>query len=331
MASPIKLVRQFSGSDSQMLEFARVIHTHFTTDIADFTAFDADLDATYAGNFLTAIDNAENFSSDYQLIDALAQLSLDVEAEMTKCRKLYQGMKYFIEKAFPNRPGTWNEFGYNDYDRARKKQSEMIQFMLDLHESATKYATELDSAGFDASKVAEIQTYAQALQNANLAQEQAKGSRANLSEARIILLNSAWGMLQNIRKAAKVIYMDNWGKWQLYLLPWGGANEPPPTQPTEFTGVVGQGLTVVVAIPDLQPSTVLVLANTGPVPLRFCASIVSGADCGSDGVVVDPNDSLSIMFQDLAAQGVTPQYLNVSHTIAGQGSPDGEFEITKVS
>src|SRR5690606_15025936 len=120
-----------------------------------------------------------------------------------------------------NKPGTWNEFGYNDYEKSRQVQSRMIQFMLDLYETATKYSTELVAANFTAPQITQIQTLAQALQTANTVQEQAKGSRSTASNDRVILLNEAWNIAQTVRSAAKVIYMDNWGKWQLYLLSWG--------------------------------------------------------------------------------------------------------------
>lgn len=329
MSTPKSILRNFGASDAQMLEFARLVHTHHTTDLADFTAFDPDFDAPWAASFLTAIEDAENFSSDNQLIDVVAQLTLDVEAKMNECRQLFQGMKFFIEKAFPNKPGTWNEFGYNDYQRSRQVQSRMIQFMLDLHESATKYSVQLNAANFDAPKIAEIQTLAQELQTLNTQQEAAKGGRSTASNDRVILLNHAWTMAQTVRKAAKIIYMNNWGKWQLYLLPWGGEGNP-PQQPEEIVGTVSHGSTVVIAVPDLVATTVLTLANTGVTSLRFCGSEVGGVDCGVDGIVLGSGDSIAVALQDIASVGSNPSFLNVSHTVDGPGSPDGEYSVTKV-
>ncbi len=313
-----------------MFEFSRLVHGYLVTDLADFTAFDPDLDAAWAANYLTTIDNAESFSSDNQLIDVQAQLTLDVEAKMKECRDFFQGMKYFIEKAFPNKPGTWNEFGYNDYQRSRQVQSRMIQFMLDLYESATKYTTQLTAANFDAAKITQIQTLAQELQTLNTQQESAKGGRSTASNDRVILLNQVWEMTQTVRSAAKVMYMNNWGKWQLYLLPWGGEGQP-PIESEEIVGTVAYGNTLNIAVPSLSASSVLTLTNTGPTSLRFCGSEVAGMDCGADGVILIAGDSTAINLQDIAPVGSNPSFLNVSHTVDTPGSPDGEYSVVKVS
>lgn len=330
MSTPNKIFRLYSTFDAQMFEYSRVVHGFLVADLADFTAFDADFDVAWAAAYLTAIENAESFSSDNQLIDVQAQLTLDVEAKMKECRDFFQGMKFFIEKAFPNRPGTWNEFGYNDYQRSRQVQSRMIQFMLELFETATKYTTQLTAVNFDAAKITQIQTLAQELQTLNTQQETAKGGRSSASNERVILLNQVWELTQTVRKAAKVIYMSNWGKWQLYNIPWGGDGQP-PVESEEIVGTVNYGNTVNIAVPSLSASTVLTLTNTGPTSLRFCGSEVAGMDCGADGVILAAGDSNAISLQNIAPIGSNPSFLNVSHTVDAPGSPDGEYSVIKIS
>jgi hypothetical protein len=330
MTTPIQLIRTYNTSDSQMLEFARVVHANYVADLADFTAFDADFDAPVGATLLTAIDAAEDFSSDGQLIDIVAQATLDVEAKMKECRDFFQGMKYFIEKAFPNKPGTWNEFGYNDYQSSRQVQARMIQFMIDLHETATKYATPLQNANMAGAQIAMISTLATQLQTLNTAQEKAKGERSTGTNDRVLLLNDCWAKVQSIRNVAKACYVNNWGKWQLYLLPWGGEGET-PAPPEEITGTVPYDTTVNIPVPSLLPTSVLTITNTGAVDLRFCAGEVSGVDCGITGIVMIPGDSQAVTLQDLAPVGTTPAFLNVSNTVGPPGSPTGEFSVIKVS
>lgn len=330
MSTPLQLLRTYNTTDAQMLSFSRVVHANYTTDLANFTAFDADLDAGVGIDLLTAIDAAEDFSSDAQLIDVVAQATLDLEAKMKECRDFFQGMKYFIEKAFPNKPGTWNEFGYNDYRDSRNVQTRMIQFMFDLHETATKYSNALTGVNLPGVQITLIQTLATQLQTLNTAQEKLKGARFTASNDRVILLNDCWGKVQNIRNAAKTLYANNWGKWQLYLLPWGGEGQP-PTQPEEITGTVPYNETVNIVVPDLLPESVLTLTNIGAVALRFCGGEVSDVDCGVDGVVLNTGDSQAVALQDIAPVGSTPAFLNVSNTVGPVGSPEGEYSVIKVS
>jgi hypothetical protein len=330
MTKPYQVVRLFSTSDAKMLEFARLIHGFFLTDLADFTAFDPDFDPVYAAAFLASIVAAESFSSDDQLIDVMATATVEVEENMKACRDYFQSSKYFIEKAYPKKPTVWNEFGYNDYMESRQVQAKMIQFMLHFHETATKYSAELIAVNFDAAKIAEIKSLADALQAANFVQETIRKERTTKTQNRVTLLNECWENCQTIRKAAKAVYAENWGKWQLYLLPWGGEGEAPaPTE--EITGEVPYGMSVNIPVPDLLPESVLTLTNTGDVILKFYGCENQDDPCGDAGLLMNPDDSQAVTLQDIAPEGIVPAYLNVCNTIAPPGSPDGEYSVIKVS
>jgi len=330
MTRPYQNFRFYGAPDSRMLDFSRSVHGYYVNDLPDFTSFDPDFDSLYGDAFLVAIGNAETYSSDNQLIDVLATATVEVEAKMKDCRDYFQHMKYFIEKAFPGNRTVWNEFGYNDYNRCRKVQVKMIQFMRDLHETATKYATQLATAHFDAPKILQIKTLADALQTANTTQESVRRGRSTGSYERVILLNAVWDICQNIRKAAKVIYANNWGKWQQYLIPWGGEGEVPEEQ-EEYTGSVAYGQTVNVIIAGLTADSVLTCTNTGEVVLKFCGSEFEGTVCNESGLELNPGDSQAVSLQEISPEGSNPLYLSVSNIIAPPGSPDGEYSIIKVS
>jgi len=169
------------------------------------------------------------------------------------------------------------------------------------------------------------------LQNLDTTQEGKKGARKSASNERVILLNACWDYVQNVRFAAKTMYMDNWTKWQLYLVPWGGEGNPPES-PEEIVGTVAPEETVVVVVPGLLPTTVMTLTNIGSIPMRFCGGEFGGVDCGDSGVVINAGDSLGVTLQEIAAPGTTPAFLNVSNTVlTGEGVPVGEFSVVKIS
>jgi hypothetical protein len=323
MSIPIKILRLYSMSDADMLNYARTRHYFFSEDIADFTAFDGALDNDYADDFLAKIENAENFNSDDQMIDIVAQSTLNVHLKMTECRKYYQKMKYFIVEAFPGMTGTWNEFGFNDYAKSRASQTRLIQFMLDLHETAVKYTTELEGVNFDQSRIDEIKTLAVELQTSKTMQGASKGNRSTQTNNRVILLNLAWLSLQRIRRAAKAIYQDNYGKYVLYLLPSEGGSVSPVI---EITGSVSHGQTIQINVPVLTPQTFLAISNIGPVALDFCGGTDIATPCSS-ALTLNPGDSASVSLESITPVGVVPTMLKVSHNIAPPGSPDGEFMV----
>lgn len=213
------LKRKYNVSDLNMLEKNKTMRQHFIDEQAEFSGFDIDFATPFETGWQSAIDAAEAILPDEVIQDQLQQLTADVDATMEAARQKFQSSKYFIEKAFPNRTGVRNEFGYDNYDGIRKSQTGMFQFMQTFFKTATKYATELAAEGYDAAAVTEIETLGNALNDANIAQEKFKGTRVSTTEERIIAHNAAWDIMVQVSKAGKIIFMNNPAKYQLFLLP----------------------------------------------------------------------------------------------------------------
>lgn len=328
MTNPNQITRTYGTDDATLLQFARTTHANVEANLAEFTAFDPQIAAAFLITYLQQIDDIEAFASDNQLIDVQAQHTMDVEAKMKECRDAFQLSKYFIELAFPNRPGTWSEFGYNDYDSARKSHEKMIQFMLVFVNVCIQYQTELSTVGMLPARVGEIQTLTTQLQALNTTQELSKGSRANATNERILMLNALWNNTKRLCNAGKTLYYNNYGKWQLFLLPWldGGGTAPADNN---YFGTIVSGATLNIAIPNLTPNTMLTISNTGGVTLRFCSSTIAGSPCAM-GLELVGGAIQTIKLEDLAAGLPNPTFLNVSHTIAPAGSANGEYSVTVI-
>jgi hypothetical protein len=211
--------RKFNVSDLYMIEAGKTMRTHFVDEQAEFVAFDADFANPFETDWESAIVAAEAILPDEVVKDQLQQLTANVDAAMEASRKKFQSSKYFIEKAFPNSVAVRNEFGFNDYDKARLGQLSMLQFMQTFFKTATKYAAQLAAVGYDAADVAEIDTLSVALNDANIAQEKFKGTRQLTTEDRIIAHNAAWDIMVRVSKAGKIIFMNDPAMYQLFLLP----------------------------------------------------------------------------------------------------------------
>jgi len=129
MGKQDKLRLLYNISDAEMYQDSKTKRGFFIEDKADFIAFDAGFADPFATEWLTEISNAEAMDSDEVLDDQTLQLTTAVEAEMDKCRDKFQDTKYFIEKAFPDNLGVWQELGYDNYEDARRIQLKMVQFM----------------------------------------------------------------------------------------------------------------------------------------------------------------------------------------------------------
>lgn len=211
--------RKYGVSDNYMLEHNRTMLAHFIDEQATFAGFDADFANPFEVNWEGIINAAATQPTDETVKDQLEQLTANVEEAMQKCRDKFQRSKYFVEKAFPDKPAVRNEFGFDDYDAIRKSQTGMLQFMQTFFATATKYAAELDAAGYDAAAVADIDTKRIDLDKANTAQEKFKGTRLVTTEDRIIAMNKAWDTMLQVSKAGKSIFSANQAKYQWFLLP----------------------------------------------------------------------------------------------------------------
>ena len=223
---PEQLSRAFSSiSDSAATEAGQTMHDLMEDDLADFTAFDSDFDAAYLTAFQTAVSAASSHPTDESVVDGIEDLTQTVEEKMALCRTKFQDSKFFIEKAFPGRKGIHKQFGFDDYYSASRAQKPMVDFMDHFHSVANDKAAELAAVGYDAAAIAEIDTLRSALNTANRAQEKAIKNRPVITQERIEKLNAMWTIMQNVSKASKRIYNDNWAKFHQYLLP-GAANNP---------------------------------------------------------------------------------------------------------
>lgn len=217
--TPIILRRNYRITDAEMLERAKTCRLYFEEDKADFTAFAAPFADPYSPDWLALIAVAEAELSDESIVDVQVGLTDVVESFMVDSRKHYQDIKFFIERAYPENLAIQNEFGADDYDTARQSQAKMLGFLKQLHHTAEKYKVDLIAAGYDQPRIDEIATLKDRLDTSNQEQEQYKGNRGVLTQERVDKNNAVWAIFKEVCKAGKRVYVDDYAKYQRYLLP----------------------------------------------------------------------------------------------------------------
>lgn len=219
MSKPKEVARNFHGEDSAMIGLANVIRTFFLEDIAFFVAFNAVFIAPYADNWLAAITAAESFIRDSAVIDQQVQLTNAVKLAMKNCRSGYQQAKFSIEKAFPDNLAVWNEFGFNDYEKVKNRQHRLEEFMQQLYSTANKYKVKLIAVGYTQAMITGLNTLRVDLRTANTAQENFIRNRSVLTRDRIILLNTVYDTMEDVCRVGKLIFANDYAKYQRYVLP----------------------------------------------------------------------------------------------------------------
>lgn len=266
--NPQEVVRAYNGSDTQMTEYARVAYNLMNLDLLKFTTFDSTITAAYATEFLTAVTNAETVVADTAVIDIQVQKTELIQLAMEKAKGKYADVKYFVQKAFPQSLATQNEFGLNDYERARKSSTQMIQFLDEMSKACVKYQPQLIAKGFTEEAIAEILAIRTELLSSNTDQEIFKKQRPKLTEDRITTLNKCYEFVTLINAAAQRVYKHDYAKQKQFVY-----NSSISTSNIfEFNGEVAANSTKNVATLPFSTDNVFTFRNAGLVPLVFCLS-----------------------------------------------------------
>ncbi len=219
------------SSQSDVVSLGRLKQGFLAVDIADFSAFDPSFSATYIANFVSAIDLVEQFPDDETVVDIMTGYTIVRDTTWSECKKTYQRLKFFIEKAFPTNFAIQNEFGFNDYLESSKVVEKMIRFMYKLYQTATKYALELTQANVTATDIAHIKALHDALKDADYKQEEYKNERQKQTQKRGELIDDLYkNYISYVCKAGKLIYTDNPAQYARYLLPVRSASSAPRLQ-----------------------------------------------------------------------------------------------------
>ena len=238
---PEPVIRIYSHlSDDKMLEGAQTMSDLCNADLALFTAFDALFDGTFITNWNAAIQTAYDVANDDEVQNLIVQKTDAVNDAWEACKNKFQDTKYFIEKAYPNKPNKWAEFGFDDYRDMSRTQSKVYQIMDRFHDACETNKVDLIAAGYTQLKIDEITDLANVFLAANRDQELAKAQRLQLTEDRIGIYNAVWEFVRKVNAASKVVFRGDYAKLHQYLMP-GASNQT--TDNFSITGTVTNAAT----------------------------------------------------------------------------------------
>lgn len=212
--------RKFKIADYIMLKEADTFQSLYESDKADFEAYNSVIfHAGFGAAFLALIDSARKFSKDNVVMYTQAEETAEFCAKHKECCKFFQLIKPEIKHIFSDNAAILNQFGFNDYQTARRIKWKMTSFMDLLFETATHYSAELIAGGFAAAKIARIEILANELKEEQMEKDEMKKERPVVTSERITLYNQVWNVMLSINAASKAVYMDNYAKLKQYELP----------------------------------------------------------------------------------------------------------------
>lgn len=220
--------RKFLGPAAAMLEKSRVVRLFFIDDKTAFKDVDNAFSDPYADDWLASIEASELYPTDEVREDEQEQQTLDVLEAMAKGNKVYITAKYYIEKAFGDKPGILKSFGLDDYEEARSNQSLTATFLANLHTKCDNPVNKplLLAQGMTNAQITEIKDIYSAFVTLNETQNKTIAATPLATQERNTQYNATFEFWQKVNKASKVAFYGNPVKLNLYNLPEGPQPDP---------------------------------------------------------------------------------------------------------
>lgn len=208
MAKQIEKYRDYTMEDSEFLQKARTQRGHFLNYLADFTAFDANLDAAYAADWALQIEICENHQNDETTLDQQQQYTEDLEKAKKQGFWAATDLEYYVKKAFANDTRTQKEFGFNLVAQARGRTLNQIMWLEVMKKVAQDYTAELTAVDMPASVITNLETAAHNIVQAEIEQEYYKRIRLRLTTQRMKKFNALYKTCKLVNSAAQIVFFD---------------------------------------------------------------------------------------------------------------------------
>ena len=297
------------------IQFCKDIHTTFTENKLDFTAFSDKFIDPYGDNLLLKITTAESTPSDELEVDVIEGLTATVESVMDTGRIELQKLFNFVVDAFPKDSAKLHEVGKDNYEHARQVPARLILALGDAKDFADTYAVQLAGVGYSAAMATALGDTKTALNAAVNEQNKAQRKRPSKTQDRRTLINDMYDSVRDLCDDAKIIYVHDFAKYNLFLIP--GVDKG-----SSVSGDVDAGGTANTMVKEFQPTDTLKVESTGSTDLMFCTAPDAVTACAT-GVTVPAGESVTVQASELGS--TANQYLNVTNLDAGQA---GSWKVT---
>ncbi len=201
--------KSFNYSQETLLQYANDQLSFLEDDLDDFTAFDPDLGTTKRDAMAELIQWVLNEGGDNMNVSQLSDTTETVMNEMKNARVMYNQLRYWVVKAFPNRKAIQRQFGVGRFGKLADSQEAMVTFLSALAQTIQEFRADLEAAGAPAALLDSVAPQAQTLLQANNAQEKKKGSRTVDTEERVRRLNELHQHTKDYNNAAEFVFYDS--------------------------------------------------------------------------------------------------------------------------
>jgi hypothetical protein len=205
-----KQERLFKCTDAYLLQQSRVKHAFLLEHIADFTAFDPLFDATYAANWLAAIEDGEGITNDETTMDESQGIAEDLKKAVEKLIACVADVEYYANKAFENDKEVLYEFAFQKVQRPEQYNLNfIINCMVIRMIAEDDYEVELQAAGMPPTLPDDLGSRIEDAAGHEVNHEKFKRTRIKRTRLRIKAYNEIYKTAEAVYNAAQVMYREN--------------------------------------------------------------------------------------------------------------------------
>jgi hypothetical protein len=219
--------RLYNCSDTVFIPWASQTTNLVKKEHLKFEAFSAYFSPEKHKELQVLYEEAIGIPSDKVYIDIQAKATDNLNISVDEACKYYQACKFDIELIFPNDKHIWNQFGFNDYEVARRTARGVYMFFSDFKLIANLHKESLLEGGWTEEHFTKIQDYQDKIKLYMDQQTECVVKRGNATDRRIQTLNKMYEKLSKYLKAAKIIFAENEEmlKWFKFPVSAGGRKE----------------------------------------------------------------------------------------------------------
>jgi hypothetical protein len=310
----------FKYAHADLISLGRLIYGYLAQDIGAFSAFDGQrFAAQYLADFDATYTAARDMPSDETILDQQTIYTATIEEKMEAARKLYRNTKYFIKKAFENKPSIMNEFGANNYDDSRKSVPDMVLFLGNLNYTLNKYAAQMTTAGYNMAQANDIVTLRNELETAKYEQASFQSERKRYTQERIEKLNALYQFITETCEAGKLIYEDDMAMYAKYVLPSVATSNRPPIK------TIGAN-SITAVYNNMVEDSFYKISNEGQVNLTFYVAANASQTVPPAAIEILSNDNRTLQGRDLGATATEKNLIVWNNT-----NTDGKYRIEEMS
>lgn len=200
--------RDFNMEDTLLIQRSRTIRGHFINELPRFTAFDPDLNAAFAANWLLSIDECEAHPTDETTVDQLQQHTDELEQAIKEGFTAANELEHYVKKAFQGDKEMLEEFGFHKRTQARNRTLNLLIWLEVMKRVAADYTAELAAVNMPPAMLTTLDTKQQNCVQKEIAQEYFKRIRKRMLRQRIKKFNNLYSYFVTVNSAAQLVFIN---------------------------------------------------------------------------------------------------------------------------